>query len=103
MELEDEPDVRAPVAGRVVQPGDIPPGHLQGSSGRPVERGQEVEHGRLAASGRSGHRHPLAGRDREAETVERVDRAPVEVLGDVDELDGRHRGLTHPGALPWDW
>ena len=99
MKLEHQTDVPAAVPGDVVQLRDVRPGDLDHAGRRPVEGGEEVQHRRLPAPGRSGDTYPFAGLDRERERVEGLDGAVVERLADLDELDLGARALYTAGGM----
>jgi len=82
---------------------DAPDQHLaRGRRRDALEAGDQVEHGRLAAAGRTQYGDELAAPrevlDREGEPGQRGEgprRARGEGLLDASELDHRHRGLAH--------
>ena len=70
------------------------------ASTRALEAGDNAQSRGLAATGRAQKADDLAGRHREAQVFDRGERA--EMLGDVPEIDRRHRRylLTVPNVTP---
>src|SRR5213594_2530354 len=91
VELEDEPDLTvAELRQRLIVHGEhIVPVEAHGAAGRPIQRSQNVQEGRLADAGRADDGHQLAALDLQAHALQHVDLALVQLEGFV-EVDGRN-------------
>ena len=96
--LEDDSDLLAPIAHALgfAERGDFDAVHDDRALGRAIERGEQVDEGRLARARRAHDREPFAGADLEIDAVERAHRAVV--ARDSGHLHERfaHRGRHSP-------
>ncbi len=97
-ELEDDADVPGPEPGQraLAELVDPPPGQADLAGARPVQPGDQVEQGGLAAAGRAHDRHHLPGRHGQVHVQQRGCRARLVGLGhpvQPDHLTGRRDQL----------
>jgi hypothetical protein len=99
-ELEDHADPLPPEPGQpgLAEPVDPLSGHGDRPAGRPVQPGDEVEQGGLAAPGRSHHRDRLAWSDVQADRPQRGRPVVLVLFRDAAELYHRVRGRA--GGAP---
>jgi hypothetical protein len=96
-ELEDHADVPVPEAGQtgLTEGVDALPGHHDRAAGRPVQAGDQVEQGRLAAARRAHHGDRLARREFQADLVDRGRPVAVVAFAGIAEF----YECVHPGTV----
>jgi hypothetical protein len=98
VELKHQPHLFAPEPAGVMQVHHVVPVDADRTLGGRVERGDQMQQGRLPAPRVPRDRSELAGGHREVYAVERVDQPVVVGLLQAVDLDRRHLahvGLTH--------